>query len=308
MMKYLVILFLLVGYSETLKAVEQDTIYITRKGFITTKDSAAYFRIVTKMGEDKYKIQDYYLTGIQQMLGYNATPEVTMRNGEYIYYDSLGNVSSFGNYKYGLKFGEWTNYYHGTKNVAFIRVFNENNRSNTFKQYDSVSKKLIKEGAFNLNENSEGLWKFYYNESGNLRYFLNFNNGLIQGESIEYYEDGLIKRKETYSNGKILKGKLFDQNGGKQKYYPREERVVFKSSIYQHVLKGVKSLSRAGGLNKITVKLIISKEGKISDAQIIENPFPENNDEIIKALLQFKEIEPAKQENQPVECTILLRW
>lgn len=79
--------------------------------------------------------------------------------------------------------------------------------------------KYYNEGGFlteegNLVANRKvGKWKCYRDSTDILWYVAEYQDNKLNGELISYYEDGKIKRKETYANDKSIGGKCFDAEG-----------------------------------------------------------------------------------------------
>lgn len=106
-----------------------------------------------------------------------------LKNGKYTKYSEEGKIMEEGNYINDKQEGEWK-YFHLNGNLKAIGKFLGGDGSNL--------------GNTGIPRNGrEGTWKFYY-ESGKIEETRPYNNGLINGLSIEYYENGNKKGEGTY--------------------------------------------------------------------------------------------------------------
>lgn len=289
-------------------AMMGDTIYIDRKGTTVSKDSARFRRVISKVDSTQYKIEDYFLTGQLQMVCYNNVPNEIIKKGRYIFYDSLGFVSSEGEYNKGFKVGVWKYYYFGTKRLKAYLEMKENQKGQFFKRYDSVSQNLIYEGESNEKKLRTGVFKEYYQDENKIQRISHYENNKKEGESTEYYKTGEIKRKEIYSNGKVKKGELFDRNGEKQKYYPAYESSTLGENLFTYLPKEMGINKKGIKLDGLVVKLTITKFGNIINVAILENPYPQFNDEIVAIISKIKHNKPAKYENYTSDETSTYRF
>lgn len=285
-----------------------DTLYINKKGTVVSKDSAQYIRILTKVDSVQYKIEDHFLSGQIQMVAFNNDPNEIIKKGKYVFYDSLGFISSEGEYKKGFRFGVWKSYYFGTTKLKTLLDIKENQKGHYFKKYDSVSQNLIYEGETNENKQRIGVYKEYFQIENKIQSISHFANGKKEGEAIEYYKTGEVKRKEIYSNGKLKKGELFDRNGEKQKYFPAYKSSVLGENLFTYLPKEIGANKKGIKLDGLIVKLTITRFGNIINVSIIENPYPLFNDEIMAIISKIKHNKPAKVENQVVDETMTYRF
>ncbi|MGL6120211.1 MAG: toxin-antitoxin system YwqK family antitoxin, partial [Fusobacteriaceae bacterium] len=84
----------------------------------------------------------------------------------------------------------------------------------SFENYEGKSFCYIK----NSGELCNGTLKVYYNSSGQLKKEANFENGLLNGTSKEYYSNGKILQNLNYTNGIMI---------GTQKYYYENGETKF---------------------------------------------------------------------------------
>lgn len=181
---------------------QTKTIYYDSNWKKTTKDNASYYRTVAEQPGGKYYAQDHYLNGHLQMTGYYtcASLDDSCQTGPVVYYDSLGNITSEGEYRKGKNTGIWKAYYPHSANL----MFEENHQPDTslmlFTLYDSVLHHKIGEGRL-LHGKKDSLWCMYYANSGSLKSTTYYKNDKREGAYTEY---------DAGSNTPILRGKYHD--------------------------------------------------------------------------------------------------
>lgn len=106
------ILVLIVLIMSTVKCFCQeksDTIYYNLDWKETIKDSASYYRTITKENL-LYRINDYYLSGTLQMSGHSKTNGTDEKEGLFSYYSKKGVLSMQGEFRSNKKEGEWKDF------------------------------------------------------------------------------------------------------------------------------------------------------------------------------------------------------
>jgi len=197
-----------------------------------------------------------------------------------------GQVVEEGDYVNNKKSGVWTKYYPtgGKKHELTFA----NNVANGFARIYYRNGQLQEEGIWQQNKWS-GQYK-YYHENGNLKYDWNYNssgkregeqkyfheNGMLQylgdwkngneaGQLLEYYDDGSLKAKRFFNEGKvdeaktenIAQGKTYDQNIKKYTGKPAP-KVMARGEI----IDGFNRVMNADGS--------LSKEGSFKDKRLID--------------------------------------
>jgi antitoxin component YwqK of YwqJK toxin-antitoxin module len=224
------------------------------------------------------------------------------RDGKFKGYND-GQLVEEGEYVNNKKNGVWTKYYpEGTKKHELTFV---NNVANGYAKIYYRSGQLQEEGMWQQNKWS-GQYK-YYNENGNMKYDWNYNssgkregqqkyfhdngvlmylgewkNGNEAGELVEYYEDGSIKAKRYFNNGKIEEEKTVNVVQGKE----------FDDNVKKYTGKVQKAPARAfgeivDGFNRLYDKNgNVSKEGEFKNKQLIDGKvFVYEGKQLVKTLI-----------------------
>jgi len=108
---------------------------------------------------------------------------------------------------------------------------NSQKKHGVYKEFDVTTGKLVAERTFKMDQ-IHGTEKFYFSGSGALDGEFMYKNGLHHGPFVYYYEDGQVKQKGEYQEGKVA--------GMLVKYYPSgqmEEEVMHVDGMTQGAFK-----------------------------------------------------------------------
>lgn len=166
---------------------QTDTLYFNAQWKKATKDSASYYRTARKQPDGRYYVRDHYLDGHLQMTGYYKNPSLdeSGKAGKFVYYDSLGNIESEGEYSNNKRKGTWMYYYGHSDNVRLEENYTNDTNIVKYTFYDSITHKKVAEGS-TLRNNKDGAWKYYYSTTGDLQSLFFFKNGLREGNAFFY--------------------------------------------------------------------------------------------------------------------------
>jgi antitoxin component YwqK of YwqJK toxin-antitoxin module len=306
-MSYQTTLFILLAlFTLNIESFSQkDTIYIDPIGTIVSKDSAKYYRFISQEDSGLYKIEDYFLTDKLQMTGYATSPEAVIKVGKYVFYDSIGNVSSEGVYNTnGFRSGEWIYYFKHSSKISSIRKYNSNSKAYYVKYFDSLSGKIGEEGSVDENSRATGVRKIYYFNSDSLSQKRNYVAGSKEGIQYEYYRNGAIKRIEVFESNKRIDGKQFNEDGKKIDYFPSLEFPEPPEPLYKYLIAKVKCFESVLAKGKFRYKFIVHSDGSLSDIEIMNVDDRECKAEIAEKLSKMKKWKPAKRENVPYNYTM----
>lgn len=173
----------------------------------------------------------------------------------------------------GTRHGVWEKKFKGTEQIRYTGTFDHGVEIGDFKFYSkgfpgqptAIKKfsehgkkaeisfftqrgKLISKGI-EIDGKKEGKWKYFHNRvNDRLMMLENYENGLLEGERLTYYESGVISEKINF-----LKGK----KQGKQLVYSVKE-VLIKEFTYEN--------DELNGVNKFfTGKGVLTIEGIYKD-------------------------------------------
>jgi len=244
------------------------TIYFNKSWKKTSKNEAAYYRTVTELPEHKYKIEDHYMDGRLQMIGYatsianieDGSDTDTSLNGQFIYYDS-SSARNEGIYKKGKKTGEWKRYDHVGR-MSAIETFEEGTPDGLCMYYDTLGKYKHK-GNFTKGRMT-GEWTYYYPYTDKAAAILNFLYNDQEGTVTTFDTSGHILVKGAFADNK--------KSGSWIAYYPGSNRIWMAATFKSDVADGDVNVYYKNGRKMITM---VYKEGdKLSEKYYDESGLP----------------------------------
>ena len=177
--------------------------------------------------------------------------EAPIPNGKYIEYYKNGKIKLQGNYKEGRRNGEFKTFLKNSKsagsviykdgkiikstliksmkeNASFSILTNINYNSNSHEIVtDEFPNGLLKQYfTFNKNGLLDGESRQYY-EEGEIKSVSPFKNNVANGTFISYYQNGNIKEKHTYKDGNEEGEGIFYYENGKleEKYFMKNGKL-----------------------------------------------------------------------------------
>ncbi|MBP7166385.1 MAG: hypothetical protein KBB64_01840 [Bacteroidia bacterium] len=223
---------------------------------------------------------DYLENGtLERSMTYYETIQIgdsTYRNiydGEKLQYFRSGMLQSREVYDMGKKTGTWERYYEGSGLLTEKKSFENNLQTGPYLYYDHLGNKSTEStyiilktdsGDFSMKHGPEKAWnkgaltmetthvynkeegiRTTYHPNGKIAGTMQFKNGLLQGPTIEYYENGTIKSSRTYKSyydysnspkyNSIGWQKQYDEAGNiTSKYYYDTAGQVTQSLLYEN--------------------------------------------------------------------------
>lgn len=117
-----------------------------------------------------------------------------------------------GTFKHGKETGTFKFYILGQENPAATKTYTPGSDTADVK-YLSQKGKVISEGKM-LGEKRIGNWNYYHLNSDKLMMSENYQDGVLQGEKIIYFENGTPTESSFYENGKLHgEQKIFSEKG-----------------------------------------------------------------------------------------------
>ena len=217
---------------------------------------------------------------------YNLLP-----NGKYVEYYKNGNIKLQGNYKKGRRDGEFKTFLKNGKSAGsviykdgkiikstLIKAMKDNasfslvtdityilDTSHTIKKVDFENGLLKTYFIFDKNGVSNGNSIEYY-EEGNIKSIIPFKNNIVDGLTISYYENGNIKEEVHYKNDKMNgEAKSYDENG------KLNGRTIFKDDIKleEEVHKENEILKNTFKNGEVVKQDICSLNGNIKERRVL---------------------------------------
>ncbi len=244
------------------------------RSFYTTNNPKVEAPIANDQVHGEKKI--YYSNGNL----YSVTPFKQGKiSGKQTYYHRNGTLRYSINNENDVISGDLVEYFDNGKKYQ-TATFTEGNRegfSKTF--YNNKDNTLETEGSYIRNK-PVGVWK-YYHPNGKLKKQQTYNNnGELEGESTEYFENGKTETVEYYSNNKINgTSKMYSDDGVLWQEYVHKKGKLMEYRAYRK--NGEKICDNKINGKNFSVVLyhpngIKRREGKVSDGEL-EGPWKDYN-------------------------------
>jgi len=153
-------------------------------------------------------------------------------------FDKTDQIRYTGKFDHGVEVGTFKFYKKGFKRFpTAIKKFSDNGKKAEvifFSQRgDTISK------GIEVNRKKEGEWKYFHNRSSKIMMLENYVNGLVEGERVSYYDNGVVSEKLNFLNGK---------KHGKQLVYS-VKGVLIKEFTYENdLLNGINKYYTGRGI------------------------------------------------------------
>ncbi len=279
---------------------QQDKIFVDAQGNKSLKDSAIFYTVFEKTNDTSYTVSSFYKNQKRRMLAHLASTNLSVMSGDAVYYDSLGNTIQCGKYEKGYAIGEWKYYYQGSNFLKEKRQY-KNHDEYCVQFFDSSTHQLEEEGCMDLYKKKTGSWMTYFYHSDSIKKRSNYVLGKHEGEQIEYYKNGKIKRKEIFKNNKLKKAWQFDEDGKKIKYTPAFTYPKSSTSGYYYLKKKNSCMLELLGKGELLITFILSKDGKVKNVELPTIQACSCKEDIILSILKMKKWKPAKREGEAID-------
>lgn len=261
-----------------------DTVWFDRNWKQSTRDSAAYYRIVyaDTSGNIRFLVNDYYLNGTRQMQGFYTSINPDVKNGLFVYY-----------YPDGSKMIECT-----FINNAVNGIFTEWHQNGQIK-----SRIGYKNGRYH---GSFLTW----DSNGNPVLSVMYREGELHGKFVSFYPNGQKVREDVYSRGTLRKKRCFTENGKDTAWFPYLAlpefpggRSKLQEFIEEHLIYPAEAFAtRLQGNVELEVR--VGTDGRLVNIRVVDATRQDFADEAVRVLADSPPWKPGYKDGKPVEMTI----
>jgi TonB family protein len=141
---------------------------------------------------------------------------------------------------------------------------------------------------------------------------MNYKDGDYDGNFLTYWENGQLKRKDSYQEGKLLEGKCWNAEGKEVEYYGYELMPVFPGgerglNIYIHRSTANTSRTiRKWEQGVVDVFFAVDKDGSVTNVKIKKGLSPFLNEEALRVVKSMPKWTPGYQDGEPVVVSYTL--
>ncbi|MCY7008128.1 phosphatidylinositol-4-phosphate 5-kinase [Fusobacterium simiae] len=214
-----------------------------------------------------------------------------LHNGKYIEYYKNGKIKVQGNYKEGKRVGEFKTFQKDGKSAGSViykdgkiiksTLVNSMKNNASFSPITDINYIFDTSHAIKKVEFENDLLKLYfvfdknglpngdsieYYEEGNIKSVIPFKHNIVEGLTISYYENGNIKEKVNYKNNKINgEAKSYDENG------KLNGKTIFKDDIKleEEVHKEDEILKNTFKNGEVVKQDICSPNGTLKERRVL---------------------------------------
>jgi TonB family protein len=139
-----------------------------------------------------------------------------------------------------------------------------------------------------------------------------YTNGELSGQHSTYWDNGRIRRKDLYENGKFIRGNCYGFNGGDTTWFPYESFSKFPGgtdSLRRFIMKNFKYPPDAkhGRIQgTVKVKFMITQDGSVDFIEVINSVHPLLDREALRLVSLMPKWIPAMQEGRLVKSLFIL--
>lgn len=164
------------------------------------------------------------LTSVMQAQTLNKKDDQGRRHGAWkgYYEDNPEALKYEGTFDHGNEIGVFRFYKPGLENPVALKRFSDTTDSVKV-EYISQTGDIISEGHM-VGRHRVGPWKYYHKNSDQLMALEHYQEGILQGEKLTYYDSGALAEKAFYQSGKLH---------GERVLYS-EEGVILEHLTYRH--------------------------------------------------------------------------
>jgi len=177
-------------------------------------------------------------------------------------------------------------------------------------EYFSEKGNMTEKGSFVTNKKT-GLWFTYYPDG--LPWIVDqYKDGKLEGERLFNWGNGQLKREEIYSNGILVSGKCFTEEGKDTSYYEFELMPTYKGGeakmveFLQENVKYPRKARKAGIQGTVYVHFVVNKTGSIEDIRIIRGVDTSLDEAALEVVRKMPAWNPGKQDGVPVSVQYAL--
>lgn len=148
-----------------------------------------------------------------------------------------------------------------------------------------------------------------WDENGQLREVIDYNNGKIHGWVLTYYDNGNAKRIDSFENDEFIQGSCLKYLGGDTTFYEFMENAEFPGDLYEYLGKNIiypKYEKNNGIEGKVVVEFIINRDGTISDIKINESGGENFDEAAINVIQSMPNWKAGRRDGEPVRLRYTL--
>lgn len=164
-------------------------------------------------------------------------------------------------------------------------------------QFDHIRKEVL-----------HGAFESYY-VSGQQESYSEYSHGKQEGQLRYYYENGQLKRRETYAAGERLSGECYGSTGVLLPFFEYMQMPVYsegdgsQQSIVVAVGRRVvypRDAQREVREGQVLVSFLVTKLGQVADVRVVKSVWPSLDAAAVAAVRKLRRFKPGRQDGEVV--------
>ena len=281
---------------------QQDTVFINETGAVTLREQANYYRIISPSDSAAIELREYFINDTLRSITHYTNKLATVKEGAVVQYNADGALAFRGSYRKGFQTGVWIYYSEKGRKISERRLYTDPLKSYYSIRYDSYTWGKHNEGKIDEYERKTGSWKEYHTNSDSVKLLSTYVNGMRDGEQLEFYLNGKLKRRELILNKKTKESEQYDTQGKRVKYFPA---FTYPKPPYpvKRALSGIDCVDSLLKRMDVRYAVRVHKDGSISGIEITGPVSSECTIKVTAAIQKMKRWKPAKYEHEPIDYT-----
>jgi len=142
--------------------------------------------------------------------------------------------------------------------------------------------------------------------SGNKHIVCIYKNGKTDGEFLSYWENGSLKRKDIFDNGKFIEGTCWDEEGDEVPFYKFEIQAVYpggSEAMIKYITENfdLSQVPVGSTYSRVVVSFYIDIEGNVVDVKLDQGADPMTNYQAVSLVMKMPKWSLAMQDGHPVK-------
>jgi periplasmic protein TonB len=143
-------------------------------------------------------------------------------------------------------------------------------------------------------------------ENGLLRRQLTYDKGKLHGELLTYWDNGRMKRQDLFEQGKLVEGRMWNPDATETDHYDYEILPEFPggmNSLVQYLgsnLNYPKKPRNKGVEGRVLVYFVVEKDGSLGEISVKEGVHPELDAEVLRVVRSMPKWTPGMEDGEKV--------
>jgi len=167
--------------------------------------------------------------------------------------------------------------------------------------------KMLKNYSNLKNQLLDGKYELYF-DNGNINENIDYINGMIDGQLLTYWPNGIAKRIDKYKEGKLVEGKCFSRTGKDTTYFEYEIIPQFPGGegksmnfLYRNMMYPAEA--RHNDIQgRVIIGFLVNEDGSISDIKIVRGVHKSLDDESLRVIKLMPNWTPAQHDGEKIKA------